>query len=278
MKLLLAESGHYILPVKEDQDMSLNEQKEILAWWKGRSSKHTVAREQSDLNDNSDNYDTKSIDVADTENVPDSNAENLKLQFAADTEPKNDKFNNKTEMIKVADDEPEIQVLKSDNLEEEYNEAPQPYGGDQFPAHLKPSKLRYLSKLYKAIPEEFYTKTQRAPVTPRNARSWAKKRRGAYFHLWEMCSGSGRLSFLALCAGLSVMFPLDYRYGWDLGSPAHRRLIDEIEETFQPDVDFMSPSCRPWSISSVRRDLQQTQQEREEEMPVINYLKKKAKQ
>ena len=37
MKLLLAESGHYILPVnKEDQDMSLNEQKEILAWWKGR--------------------------------------------------------------------------------------------------------------------------------------------------------------------------------------------------------------------------------------------------
>ena len=77
MKLLLAESGHYILPVnKEDQDMSLNEQKEILAWWKGRSSKHTVAREQSDLNDNSDNYDTKSIDVADTENVSDSNAEN----------------------------------------------------------------------------------------------------------------------------------------------------------------------------------------------------------
>ena len=107
MKLLLAESGHYILPVnKEDQDMSLNEQKEILAWWKGRSSKHTVAREQSDLNDNSGNYDIKSIDVADTENVPDSNAENLKLQFAADTEPKNDKFNNKTEMIKVADTEP----------------------------------------------------------------------------------------------------------------------------------------------------------------------------
>ena len=221
------------------------------------------------MNDNTGNYDIKSIDVADTENVPDSNAENPKLQFAA---------NNKTEMIKVADDEPEIQVLKSDILEEEYNEAPQPYGGDQFPAHLKPGKLRYLSKLYKAIPEEFYTKTQRAPVTPRNARSWAKKRRSAHFHLWEMCSGSGRLSFLALCAGLSVMFPLDYRYGWDLGSPAHRRLIDEIEETFQPDVDFMSPSCRPWSISSVRRDLQQTQQEREEEMPVINYLKKKAKQ
>lgn len=61
-------------------------------------------------------------------------------------------------MIKVADDEPEIQVQKSDNLEEEYNEAPQPYGGDQFPAYLKPSKLRYLSKLYEAIPEEFYTR------------------------------------------------------------------------------------------------------------------------
>ena len=159
---------------------------------------------------------------------------------------------NNMNKIKVADDEPAIQVLKLDNMDEEYDESQQAYAGDQFPAHLKTSKLRYLSKLYRAIPEEFYTRTQRAPVTPRNARSWARKRKGAHFHFWEMCSGSGRLSFLALCAGLAVMFPLDYRYGWDLASPSHRRLIDEIEETFKPDIDFMSPSCRPWSISATR--------------------------
>ena len=73
------------------------------------------------------------------------------------------------------------------------------------------------------------------------------------------------------------MFALDYRYDWDLASPSHRRLTEEIEETFVPDLEFMSPSCRPWSICSVRRDLEQTQQERQEEMPVIDYLKKKAK-
>ena len=283
MKLLLAESGHYILPVnKEDQDMTPEEQNAILRLWQGRHG-HTVACEQSNSNydskfdakNNKTNYDIKPNNVETFKQ---------KLQFTIETEPKDvadimdeHQSDNNINKIKVADDEPAIQVLKSDNMDEEYDESQQAYAGDLFPAHLKTSKLRYLSKLYRAIPEEFYTRTQRAPVTPRNARSWARKRKGAHFHFWEMCSGSGRLSFLALCAGLAVMFPLDYRYGWDLTSPSHRRLIDEIEETFKPDIDFMSPSCRPWSISSVRRDLEQTQQERQEEMPVIEYLKKKAK-
>ena len=54
--------------------------------------------------------------------------------------------------LKVADDEPAIQVLASDNLEEDYDESPQDYAGDQFPAHLKTSKLRYLSKLGSHVP------------------------------------------------------------------------------------------------------------------------------
>ena len=51
--------------------------------------------------------------------------------------------------------------------------------------------------------------------------------------------------------GLCVMFPVDYRYGWDLAHPEHRRLLNEIgAEMSGPDVSFYSPSCRPWSIPS----------------------------
>ena len=46
-------------------------------------------------------------------------------------------------------------VLEPANMEEEHDEAPQQYGGRQFPAHLKPGKLPYLCKLYRAIPEKF---------------------------------------------------------------------------------------------------------------------------
>ena len=35
-----------------------------------------------------------------------------------------------------------------------------------------------------------------------------------------------------------------------------------------------TPTCRPWSISATRRDLHQTQQEREAEMPTIDFIKK----
>ena len=251
MRLLLAESGHSIFPLnKEDQLMTPEEQDSIFRLWQGRHG-HTAACEQSNINSKNDvkidetNYDIKPNDA---QNFDNSEHIKQKLQFAADTESKDviesEDMHKSDNKLKVADDEPAIQVLASDNLEEDY-ESPQDYAGDQFPAHLKTSKLRYLSKLYKAIPEEFYTRTQRAPATPRNARSWARKRKGAHFHFWEMRSGSGRLSFLALRAGLGVM---DYRYGWDLASPSHRRLIDEIEETFKHHIDFTSPSYRPWSI------------------------------
>ena len=47
-----------------------------------------------------------------------------------------------------------------------YDESSQDYVGDIFPGHLEDGKLRYLQKMYKAIPEEYYTKTKKAPVTP----------------------------------------------------------------------------------------------------------------
>eukprot|EP00435_Cladocopium_sp_Y103_P012535 s172_g3.t1 len=114
---------------------------------------------------------------------------------------------------KVADDEP---VLLGNDYNLEYDETEHIYEGDIFPGHLSDVKLRYLQKMYKAVPEEFYEKTKKAPVTPRNARSWLRKRCGSIFHLWEWCSGSGRLSLVALLSGLCILFPIDFRYGWDL--------------------------------------------------------------
>ena len=162
MKLLLAESGHYILPVnKEDQDMTPEEQNAILRLWQGRHG-HTAACEQSnsdcnfDAKNNKTNYDVKPNNV---ENFDNSENFKQKLQFTTETEPKDvadimdeHQSNNNINKVKVADDEPAIQVLKSDNMDEEYDESQQAYTGDQFPAHLKTSKLRYLSQLYRAIP------------------------------------------------------------------------------------------------------------------------------
>lgn len=204
-KLLLAESGHYILPVNQvDQTMTEDEKTEILRLWRcKKKTGQAAAREQSDNchhHDNSLNIDSNKLQF---------NTETLKSELSSLPEPKmNDNIHNDVKIsMKVDDTEPAIQVLKVDTMDEEYDETQQSYPGDQFPAHLPNGKLKYLSKLYKAIPEEFYTKTRRAPVTPRNARSWARNRKNSHFHLWEFCSGSGRLSFLAVCAGLMVMFP-----------------------------------------------------------------------
>jgi len=72
-----------------------------------------------------------------------------------------------------------------------------------------------------------------------------RKRKTTRFHFWEWCSGSGRLSLLALLSGLCVLFPLDNQYGWDLAHPEHQRLITELEMDLgdsEPDVLLASPS------------------------------------
>ena len=83
---------------------------------------------------------------------------------------------------KVAEDEPPIQVLLGNNYME-YDETEHAYEGDIFPGHLPEGKLRYLQKM-QAVPEEFYSKAKKSPVTPKNARSWMRKRRGSIFHFW----------------------------------------------------------------------------------------------
>ena len=152
------------------------------------------------------------------------------------------------------------------------------YSGDYFPDHLSSKERHYLHKRYAAIPEMFYTRTRRKVIRPSNVKQWLEKQRSKRtFHFWELCSGSGRLTLVALLSGLSVLFPVDLRYGWDIGHPPHQRLLQEVHSSLQPDVITMAPNCRPWSISANRRDPQQTAMEREEERPCLKHLEKTAK-
>ena len=63
----------------------------------------------------------------------------------------------------------------------------------------------------------------------------------------EQWSCSGRFSAHALKRGLAVGFPVDYRYGWDLNNPSHRRLLDRIHAVFRPQVILPAPDCRVYS-------------------------------
>ena len=91
------------------------------------------------------------------------------------------------------------------------------YQGDQLPEGLNDEERKKLIKDYKAMPEEFYTRTNRRMVTPSSFPTWfaAAKKRKTKWHVWEWCSGSGRLSLTCCLASLVIGFPVDYRYGWD---------------------------------------------------------------
>ncbi|CAK8991178.1 Uncharacterized protein SCF082_LOCUS2551 [Durusdinium trenchii] len=118
------------------------------------------------------------------------------------------------------------------------------YEADLFPEHITEEKRKYLERFYKAVPEEFYSKLKRKPITPKNC--------------------------------LCVMFPVDFRYGWDIGYGPHQRLLRQVHETsLQPEVLMLSPNCRPWSVSSNQRPPEQLQQMREEEEPGLCFIEER---
>ena len=72
------------------------------------------------------------------------------------------------------------------------------------------------------------------------------------------------------------MFPVDFRYGWDIGYGPHQRLLRQVHETsLQPEVLMLSPNCRPWSVSSNQRPPEQLQQMREEEEPGLCFIEER---
>ncbi|CAK9078864.1 1-alkyl-2-acetylglycerophosphocholine esterase [Durusdinium trenchii] len=142
------------------------------------------------------------------------------------------------------------------------------YTGDMIPETADQAKLK---KRYKAIPEEFYTKSGLTPVTPKNFDSWFKRvrGRGLRWHFWELFSGSGRLSLTLLLAGLMLGFPVDYRYGWDMRVASHRGMIHAAYEEFQPGVLHMSPDCAPWSVAASTKDPDEKMCERLQDRPAL---------
>ena len=151
------------------------------------------------------------------------------------------------------------------------------YARDDFPPHLSSSDLTRLHKDYKAMPEEYYTRSGKRVVTPQNFNTWLgeARRKKVKWHGWELCSGSGRFSLLCIFAGLTMGFPVDYRYGWDIAHPDHQKMLDQAYETCCPDFLLCSPRCKFWSISSSRRDRQELMKDRESERPALVYLQDK---
>ena len=147
------------------------------------------------------------------------------------------------------------------------------YAGDQLPSSVDARKLE---RRYKAIPEEFHTKSGLMPVTPDNFRSWfgPLRGRGLRWHFWEIFSGSGRLSLTLLMAGLLVGFPVDFRYGWNLCDPGHQAMLMEAYSEFQPGVVHCAPDCAPWSVSSNQKDPATRMAERIRDKPALQFVQR----
>ena len=141
------------------------------------------------------------------------------------------------------------------------------------PNDMDQAKLR---KRYRAIPEEYYTKSGLRPITPNNFQKWFSraKGRGLKWHFWEVCSGSGRLSLTLLLAGLVIGFPVDARYGWNLRNSNHQHMLDMARQEFQPGVIHHSPDCGPWSVSANTKDPETKHCERLQEQPSIAWVQR----
>ena len=174
--------------------------------------------------------------------------------------------------------QPEEHIVHDENETVFHEDDIAAYEGDFFPDHLPEEHVRYLHKRYAALPELFYTRTRKKVIRPDNVRSWMRSQpKGSRAHLWELCSGTGRLSLLALLSGLTVLFPVDLRYGWDIGYAPHQALLREVHETLCPGCLFMAPNCRPFSVSANRMPYEKMMAERAQEKPCIDFLQERAR-
>ena len=134
-----------------------------------------------------------------------------------------------------------------------------------------------LNRQYRAIKEEYYTKSGNHPVTPENFGEWKQTRKSQKkSQFWEICSGSGRLSYMALIGGLAVTFPVDYRYGWDLNNREHQDMLLQVRSMTDPDCIMFSPSCGPWSQSANRVSEKDQEALRQEERQTLQFIKRMA--
>ena len=151
-------------------------------------------------------------------------------------------------------------------LEESAFQMPTIYHGDSYPSEVTCGQTERLDKYYKVAKEEYYSKSGKKPVTPENFHRW-KTTRGAKgpVHLCELFSGSARLSYVALLAGLSVAFPVDLRYGWNLGTTSHQEI--------DPKVIVMSPSFGTWTSQATNLSSEDKERHAAEEVSASQFVK-----
>ena len=149
------------------------------------------------------------------------------------------------------------------------------YTGDTFPTD-DDHKLKSLRHEYRAMPEEFYTKTGRRVVTPDNVEHWLSEissQGQPTCHFMELYSGSGRLSLAVATTGLSVSFPIDLRYGWDINDHKHQKLLWKVIEVLKPKLIFAAPRCKFHSTAANTMSPEKKLAGRAEDEPGLKFVK-----
>ncbi|CAE7404059.1 unnamed protein product, partial [Symbiodinium necroappetens] len=148
------------------------------------------------------------------------------------------------------------------------------YGGDRYPSHWSDERCAKAERYYKSVPEEYYSRSGRRPITPDNIESWmsSASNRGLRFQAWEWFSRSGRLSLCLPLANIVVGPPIDYRYGWDVSYAPHQELLQKCQAEFQPVHLFASPSWNQWTEHSAVKDKHLRDVERRGDLPSLQYL------
>ena len=88
----------------------------------------------------------------------------------------------------------------------------------------------------------------------------------------EQMSGSGRFSAEACHQGISILFPVDLRYGWDVNNPEHRKLQDMVRDKLKPLFTWSSPDCSQWSAINNLNDQKKVESARQSQLGMLEWL------
>ncbi len=79
---------------------------------------------------------------------------------------------------------------------------------------------------------------------------------------------------MCLMAGLTVGFPVDARYGWDINCAEHQVMLDKCQRQFSPAHLHTAPDCAPWSIAGNSKDPNIRSEERLQDRPGLEFLQR----
>ena len=152
-----------------------------------------------------------------------------------------------------------------------------PYWNDDLsllPYELTPEQRKVATEELKSIPEYFYSTTKLPIITPNNVDQFMQLINCNNMKLFSLCSGSSRL-LLTMCSTPThqlVLFPVDLRYGWNLGNTKHQRLLKMIDNQYKPQITTVEPRCKYWSQAGNARDPRETERLRGEELPQHRFI------